>query len=191
MRKTFKPSSGPPTIESVLYSKPGYLIRRLQQIAVSIFFEETAAFDITPIQYATLATVSVYPGIDQLRVANAVGLDRTTIGGVLERLEFKELLNRQHAPYDRRARMLYPTAKGERLLRDIQKATQQVQDRILEPLGTKEQQNFIASLERLVQSHNEISRVPINEQLLPGRSAAAGRLQLGTEAPVRGRAKTK
>jgi len=32
-----------------LYAKPGHLIRRLQQMAVAIFMEETADFNITPV----------------------------------------------------------------------------------------------------------------------------------------------
>src|SRR5712692_205584 len=37
-----------------LHGAPGHLIRRSQQIAVAIFMEETKAFDLTPVQYATL-----------------------------------------------------------------------------------------------------------------------------------------
>ena len=83
----------PSEIDHVLQHKPGYLIRRLQQMAVSIFLEETAKFEITPVQYAALAAVSAYPGIDQLRLANAIGFDRTTISGVIDRMEAKALLH--------------------------------------------------------------------------------------------------
>ena len=37
-----------------VYTAPGYLFRRMQQIAVSIFVEECKAFDLTPVQYAAL-----------------------------------------------------------------------------------------------------------------------------------------
>ena len=46
---------------------PGHYIRRLQQIAVAIFLQETEATGITPVQYAALQMVCNQPGIDQRR----------------------------------------------------------------------------------------------------------------------------
>ena len=43
---------------SVLEEQPGYFIRRLQQIAVAVFLEETQTLAITPVQYAALGAVS-------------------------------------------------------------------------------------------------------------------------------------
>jgi len=40
------------TMDAV-YTAPGYLFRRMQQIAVAIFMEECKAFDLTPVQYAS------------------------------------------------------------------------------------------------------------------------------------------
>jgi hypothetical protein len=37
-----------------VYAAPGYLFRRMQQIAVAIFVEECRAFDLTPVQYAVV-----------------------------------------------------------------------------------------------------------------------------------------
>ena len=37
-----------------LWRRPGYLIRRLHQIHYALFFEECAAFGITPVQYGLL-----------------------------------------------------------------------------------------------------------------------------------------
>ena len=51
--------------EAEIYSRPGHLIRRLQQIAVAIFLEETAQFDITPVQYSALLAVRNHNGLDQ------------------------------------------------------------------------------------------------------------------------------
>jgi hypothetical protein len=40
-----------------LHRQPGHLIRRAQQIAVAIFIEECAAFDLTPVQYASMVAI--------------------------------------------------------------------------------------------------------------------------------------
>ena len=81
--------------------RPGHLIRRAQQIAVAIFMDECAGFDLTPVQYAALAAIAANRDIDATRLSYLVALDRSTIGTVLERLEAKGLrarLNHRLAP---------------------------------------------------------------------------------------------
>jgi asparagine N-glycosylation enzyme membrane subunit Stt3 len=52
-----------------LENYPGYHIRRLQQIAVAVFMEETQEFGVTPVQYAALSAVLRQPGMDQRTLA--------------------------------------------------------------------------------------------------------------------------
>jgi DNA-binding MarR family transcriptional regulator len=80
--------------DNLIYDKPGHLIRRLQQIAVAIFMNETKAFDITPVQYAALLAIDLYPGVDQTALVNIIAFDRSTIGDVVERLIAKGLARR-------------------------------------------------------------------------------------------------
>jgi DNA-binding MarR family transcriptional regulator len=176
-----KLSPTPPAleIERVLHRKPGYLIRRLQQIAVSIFLKETDRFDVTPIQYATLAAVNVYPGIDQLRTANAIGVDRATISGVIDRLVTKGLIVKKVSGSDGRANQLFSTAKGSNLLADMEGPTNRVQDKILAPLAVGEQTVFLEYLNRLILSHNHSSRVPVDRALIPARAARKARRRTG------------
>jgi DNA-binding MarR family transcriptional regulator len=179
MKRTIAAQSQLPDIDRVLHQKPGYLIRRLQQMAVSIFLEETTEFDVTPVQYAAIAGVCVFPGIDQLRLANAIGFDRTTISGVVDRLEAKGLIVRTVSGEDRRSKMLFPTPEGTRLIAEIEDATNRVQERILEPFNPSEQRTFLELLNRLVLFHNDSSRVPVNDALIPrknvSKSARGGR----------------
>ena len=47
---------------SHIYAAPGHLVRRLHQIAVSIFLEQTRGFRITPVQYSALSAIRAFPG---------------------------------------------------------------------------------------------------------------------------------
>src|SRR5437016_12301870 len=87
-------------------SLPGHYIRRLQQIAVAIFLQETEAHGVTPVQYAGLQAVRKAPGIDQRTLARAIGLDTSTIAGVVDRLEARGLMQRTVSPDDKRVRLL-------------------------------------------------------------------------------------
>ena len=78
-----------------VYTKPGYLFRRMQQIAVAIFVEECRAYDLTPVQFAALVAIQTHPGIDATRLSAVIAFDRSTLGNVIERLETKQYVERK------------------------------------------------------------------------------------------------
>lgn len=143
-----------------LHALPGHLIRRLQQIAVGIFMEETEAFDLTPVQFAALATVARQPGMDQRTLARTIGFDTSTIGGVIDRLERRALVQRNPSPEDRRVRRLTVTPEGVDLLTQVLPAMQRAQQRILSPLPAAERAQFLRMLSTLVTANNDASRAP-------------------------------
>lgn len=139
---------------------PGHYIRRLQQIAVGVFMEETQAFGVTPVQFAALNAIVASPGIDQRTLAASIGFDTSTIGGVVDRLEARGWVQRQVSPQDRRARLLQVTSEGQRLLQDVSAAVLATQERILAPLPEAERQEFLRMLKVLVATNNDASRAP-------------------------------
>ncbi len=150
------------TVMSVerLYSRPGHLIRRAQQIAVSIFVEECGALDLTPVQYAALVAIRSQPGLDATRLSALVAFDRSTLGNVLERLEGKGLIARVNSPEDRRLKLLHITDAGVDIVEKAEAGVQRTQERILAPLAPGDRDHFIALLTQLVELNNNASRVP-------------------------------
>ena len=139
---------------------PGHHIRRLHQIAVAIFLQETEAHGITPVQYAALQAVNNAPGVDQRTLARTIGLDTSTTGGVIDRLEARGLLARHARPEDRRVRLLALTAEGRARLREVTPAMLRAQERMLEPLTPRQRETFLRLLRTLVESNNALSRAP-------------------------------
>ncbi len=123
----------------------GHLIRRLHQQSTQLFVLRTqaAGFDLTPVQYAALEAIYENPGIDQARVAEMIGYDRATIGGVIERLEKKDWIRRVVSEQDRRARQLSTTPKGNKVRAALEPIVQDLQRDILQPLTDDEQKRFI------------------------------------------------
>ena len=143
-----------------LQGLPGHSIRRLHQIAVAVFLRETQAHGVTPVQYAALQTVGDTPGIDQRTLAANIGLDTSTISGVLDRLEARCLLARSASPDDRRVRRLTLTPAGRALLKLLVPDMQRAQQRMLAPLPKAERAEFMRMLQVLVTSNNALSRAP-------------------------------
>jgi DNA-binding MarR family transcriptional regulator len=147
-----------------VYTAPGYLFRRMQQIAVAIFMEECRSFDLTPVQYASLIAIHTHPGIDATRLSAVIAFDRSTLGNVIERLEAKKLIERKPSPGDKRVKLLYLTKAGATLLRDITPSVDRAQARMLQPLRPADRKALMALLEQLVDLNNEASRVPLRAE---------------------------
>ena len=151
------------TMDAV-YTKPGYLFRRMQQIAVAIFVEECQAYDLTPVQYAALVAIRTHPGIDATRLSAVIAFDRSTLGSVIERLEAKAYIRRTPSREDKRVKLVYLTESGAALLGDIMPAVDRAQARMLEPLKPADRQTLVALLTQLVDLNNEASRVPLRAE---------------------------
>lgn len=124
----------------------GHLIRRLHQQSTQVFQVRTqaAGFDLTSVQFAALDAIAEQPGIDQASLAATISFDRATIGGVVDRLEQKGLVQREVSAQDRRARSLQLTREGERLLAAVRPVVEALQAEILAPLTRKERETFLA-----------------------------------------------
>jgi DNA-binding MarR family transcriptional regulator len=143
-----------------LHVMPGHLIRRAQQIAVAIFIEECAAYDLTPVQYATLVAIRENEGIDATRLSAIVALDRSTLGNVLERLETRGLVSRYASGEDKRVKLLKISPAGRTLIRKAQASALRAQERILEPLQPDDRRTLMKLLSQLVELNNDSSRAP-------------------------------
>jgi DNA-binding MarR family transcriptional regulator len=147
--------------ERDIYSRPGHLIRRLQQIAEAIFLAEAEGFDITPVQYSALLAIRNNPGIDQTTLMQIIAFDRSTIGEVVSRLERKKLVQRKVGARDRRTKLLYITPAGRRLIKAVTPAVLRTQEIIVEPLSRGERADFMRMMRHLVRLNNERSRAPL------------------------------
>ena len=153
----------PVTMDAV-YTAPGYLFRRMQQIAVALFMEECKAFDLTPVQYAALIAIRTHPGIDATRLSAVIAFDRSTLGSVIERLEVKRFIERRPAAEDKRVKLLYLTRNGAGVLREIMPSVDRAQARMLQPLKPADRKTLLTLLAQLVDLNNEASRVPLRAE---------------------------
>jgi DNA-binding MarR family transcriptional regulator len=134
---------------------PGHLIRRAHQVSWALFMEETAGFDVTPVQFAILSALLEDPGEDQVTLARKVAFDAATFGSVIARLEGRGWVRREPDTADRRRKLLWVTPEGAELAVKMRRAVAKVQQRILEPLSPPEREQLVALLDRLVAGHED------------------------------------
>ena len=146
---------------AAIYARPGFKLRRAHQIALSVFAEECRSFEVTSTQYGILVAVAERPGLDQVGVAQALGLDRSTTGMVVGLLEGRGLLRRGRHATDGRRRVLSVTEEGARLLEALAPAAERARRRLLAPLSPEEARTLTALLDRLMDHHDALVRVPL------------------------------
>jgi len=127
----------------------GYHLRRAQ---LAVFQDFTAAMDgaeITPGQFGVLALIDANPGLSQTRLGEILGIDRSTVVGVIDKLETQGLVERASHPKDRRAHALRLSPSGGRRFRALARRVHRHETRIARHLSTAERELLITLLQRI------------------------------------------
>lgn len=96
----------------------GFLVAKAYQRLFACIRTELEPFNLTPPQFALLSFLSRQDGLTQTDLSLRTEIDRTTIGGLIKRLEKIGFVTRQNDPADRRAFRVYMTGRG----REVQSA---------------------------------------------------------------------
>jgi len=144
-----------------VYDEPGHLIRRAQQIAVSMF-HSTMGSGVTPVQYCVLRVLQEHPGIDQVTLARFCALDTSTAADLAVRLEERGLVRRMMPMKSKRFRLLHLTPEGNALLKKLVPRSATLASRLLQALERDEQKLFMNLLKKFVHLNNDESRAPLD-----------------------------
>lgn len=120
-------------IESV-----GHVLRRCQQLHHAVWAEEVGGILTSP-QYSVVHSVAAARAegaapLDQHSLGVAAGLDRSTVAGVVRRLEAQGWLRRERDPRDARRRVIALPAPSGVALAGLAPAVLAVQERLLAPV---------------------------------------------------------
>ena len=88
---------GPELMFEELDGLLGYRMRRAQGAMHRDYVASVAGLDLTQKQTATLWLINANPGVSQVSVAAALGMDRATMMAVTDRLEDRGLLVRKRS----------------------------------------------------------------------------------------------
>lgn len=147
--------------KKTIWSRPGFLIRRLHQIHMAIFLRECAEENVTPIQWGILTIVNAHPGVGHAEIADELGLDRSNVANVINRLIRRRLLKQTGSKTDKRRKSILITPQGRNLLTTFLPKARGAQRKLLDLLTEDERRTFMKLLTRLVEHNNEFSRAPI------------------------------
>ena len=130
----------------------GYNLRRAQVAVFQSFQNAVAPHDITPGQFGVLIMIMENQGLSQSDLGTAVGIDRSTMVAVIDRLESRGLVVRAPSPNDRRSYALRLSDKGDELMRELIPRIQEHDRNMVKDLSAEEIANLIDYLRRIARS---------------------------------------
>jgi DNA-binding MarR family transcriptional regulator len=134
----------------------GYLLRRAQA-RVFADFADTLREEVTPGEFGLLMLVQANPGITQVRLAAALGLDKSTLSPALARLTRRGLLRRHPLP-DRRHQALRLAPGAARVVEDLRTRVEAHEARIGAALAPDERAELMRLLRRIIDSAGPAAR---------------------------------
>jgi MarR family transcriptional regulator, temperature-dependent positive regulator of motility len=133
-----------------MLTAPGYFLRRLQQAyqaAWTVHVDQV----VTSQQLAVLLAAHRHPGSEQGLIGASVALDRSTMAGVVDRLEKRGWLRRERSASDGRKRLIYLTAEGRKNMRSVLDRSQRLEATLMEGYGPHGQEMIVEMLGRLAE----------------------------------------
>ena len=141
----------PPLDRGLLPSLLGYMLRRTQS---AVFGDFAATFSkageaLTPGEFGLLVLVDRNAGLSQMALARALGIDRSTLVPILDRLQARGLLMRHRSPTDGRTHALALTPTGGKALARFARLVRAHEKRIASGLSSAETRTLIELLEKV------------------------------------------
>jgi DNA-binding MarR family transcriptional regulator len=127
----------------------GYRLRRAQGAMHRDFMAAIGPLNVTQKQTAALWLIHANPGVSQVSVAAALGMDRATMMSITDRLEERGLVVRRKSSTDRRRQELYLTPAGQALMRKIKARIAAHEERVKAMFAGPELAALLAALEKI------------------------------------------
>lgn len=129
-----------------------FLLTTAQHTVFQYLSQQLAPYDITPSQYGVLNCLWMNGGVCLPRqIADLLCLETSTVSGILDRMQKKELIDRVINPDNRREILVSITPKGDGLKEPVLKVIDEVNQEVLKDFSSEEVSFIRKSLRQIAE----------------------------------------
>ena len=129
-----------------------FLLTTAQHTVFQYLSQRLAPYDITPSQYCILNCLWINDGTCLPRqIAELLCLETSTVSGILDRMQKKDLIDRVINPENRREILVMITPKGEALKAPVLKIIDEVNEEVLKDFSPKGTEFIRKSLRQIAE----------------------------------------
>ncbi|MFZ1988647.1 MAG: MarR family transcriptional regulator, partial [Alphaproteobacteria bacterium] len=115
------------------------------------FTRRLETLNLTQRQCITLELIAANPGTSQIEIAEALGIDRSSMMAIAEELNFRKLVARQRSKADGRRQELRLTPRGKAVLKQVRALVEQHDKYFAGRFSKRELGVFVENLRRVHQ----------------------------------------
>ena len=142
----------PQVIDFNLHASYSFWLCRLASAMQEQFNHILAKHDVTYPQWMLLNVLGGSTNASPAKIAQSMGVDRSAITRLVDRLEKKSLVARYHDGLDRRSIKILLTDQAKQLLPELNRLAQLHQDALLGELPTTERRAFKGDIQKLLRA---------------------------------------
>ncbi len=135
-----------------LHNSFTFWIGRLANVMKDAFNQKLASWDVTYPQWMILNVLHHQLADTPAQIAENIGVDRSAVTRLLDRLEAKNLAERMHDGLDRRSVKILMTRQGAALMDELNEAAREHQQLFLSQMHPTELRAFKTNLQKLLRA---------------------------------------
>ena len=132
----------------VLSTRGAFLLSQLGFHVAVRCAEILEPIGLQPAHYGVLVQLTGREGLSQQQLADAMGVHRNVMVGLIDELEERDLVRRDRHPRDRRAHQLRLTDRAHSVLAQANAAVDELEDEIFAGFDSREHSRLITLLQR-------------------------------------------
>lgn len=153
-----------------LGASASHLLHRAQQLAANQSATALRAAGITLRQFSVLSAISQEEGVNQSRLVQMTGIDRSTLADMAARMEAAKLIKRVASKTDARAKSLTLMAAGRKALQKAMPGVVGADSALLDGLSASRREAFLKALVALTEADE--APAPKKAEPAPAKAAA-------------------
>lgn len=116
----------------------GFLMHDVSRLRRVVFDAMMKPLGVTRSQWWVLAHLSRHDGMIQSDLADLLDLGKAALGGLVDRLESSEFIERRPDSTDRRAKRVFLTRKGNQMVKEMHQMSHELSEQILDGFDQEE-----------------------------------------------------